>query len=375
MDFSFGDLLSAGSSILGAITSSNAADDASDRAAAISSQSAAALADRNAKVDEAVSKLSALTPPNLLSYITPYQKQVVAGTLSPEEAVFKMQQDTQLAGITVPQVLLDAQRNALSSIQKIASEGGLTAIDKAQLNDIQTQQAARSAAEQGAIINDAQQRGVSGSGLEMAARLNSQQGAANAAATSGMTVAANAQARALQAIKDSASMASTQRDQDYAEQAKVAAAQDAINNYNTSFANQTSAANTAARNSAQATNLANTQAVSNSNANTANLEAAAKAAAAQQQWTNQFNQASQAANTTAGLATSAASNNNSSQQIANGLNATANSGNAAAIQNIGTAATSLASAYDKYNTKTAADQTTSNDYVDAKEKARLAGAV
>lgn len=375
MDDLWGGLISAGSSVLGSIISSNAADDASDRASQISSASAATLADRNAKVDAAVAKLTSLTPPNLLNYITPYQKQVIAGTLTPEEAIMKMQEDTKLAGITVPQVLLDAQRNALSSIQKIANEGGLTAIDKAQLNDIQTQQAARSAAEQGAIIDNAQQRGVSGSGLEMAARLNSQQGAANTAATSGMTVAANAQARALQAIKDSASMASTQRDQDYAEKAKAAAAQDAINNFNTSFANQTSAANTAARNNAQAANLSNAQSISNANANTSNVEAAAKAAAAQQQWTNQFNQASQAAATTAGIANTATSANTAAQNQATGLNTQAAVGNAAALQGLGTAATGLASAYDKYSTKTATEQQSAQDAVDAKEKARLAGAV
>jgi len=340
-----------GSALIGSAMSADAASDQADAAAQTSATADARAVRAETRVNDAIAKLAALTPPNLLQYIQPYQKEVVAGTLTPEEAVFKMQQDTAYAGIKVPQELLDAQRLALGSIQKIANEGGMTAIDKASLNDIQNQQAARSKAEQGAIIQDAQQRGVAGSGIEIASRLMSQQQGANRAATGGLQVAADAEARRLAALQQAGTMATAQRTQEVSEQQKAAEAQDMINKFNTSFQNSTDATNVAARNAAQASNLANAQAVSNYNSQQQQLENAARLAAAQQQWQNTFNQGTNIANVAAGQAGQALTANAQAQTLANQQNQQAAAANAAAIQQATTGIGSLVDAYGNYTKK------------------------
>lgn len=341
-------VIAGGTAIVGGVMAKNSADKANKTAQKTSDAALNFQYEAQEKVQAAVDKLNALTPPNLLSYITPYQQQVIQGTLTPEEAVFQMQKDTELAGIQVPQDLLNAQARALTQIQQIADEGGLTAIDRAQLNEIQTTQANRSKAEQDAIIQDAQQRGVAGAGTEMAARLISQQQGANRAAASGLQVAADAQARRTAAITQAAQMASGQRDQSMNEQTRVAEAQDAINKFNTSFQNSTNAANVAARNEAAAQNLAAKQQVANFNAQQAQLEAAARAAAAQQQWQNTFNQATNSANVTAGLAGQANTANAAAQQLASQQAQQAAAQNAAAIQGVTSGIGQLVGAYGTY---------------------------
>ena len=81
-------------------------------------------------------------------------------------------------------------------------------------------------------MQDAMQRGVYGSGLEMAQRLQAAQSAANRMNNQDMNVMAQAQQRALDALSNYGNLASNMRGQDYNEQAKRAAAQDAINQYN-----------------------------------------------------------------------------------------------------------------------------------------------
>ncbi len=344
-------VVGAGVGLVGAAMSADAAGDQADAARETSATADARAVRTETRVNEAMAKLAALTPPNLLQYIQPYQKQVVAGTLSPEEAVFKMQQDTAYAGIKVPQALLDAQRLSLNSIQKIANEGGMTAQTKASLNDIEAQQAARSKAEQGAIIQDAQQRGVGGSGIEIASRLLSQQQGANRAAAGGLQVAADAEARRLAAITQAGTMATSQRAQEVSEQQKAAEAQDMINKFNTSFQNSTDATNVAARNSAAATNLANAQRVADNNAEVARMEAAARQAAAQQQWQNTFNQQTNLVNAAGGQAGQALTANAQAQNLAQQQQAQAAALNAAAITQATEGIGSLVDAYGNYTTK------------------------
>lgn len=352
----WGSIISAGASLVGGWLSADAAGDAADKASGTSEAATALASQRAAKVDQAVNNFLSLVPPNLQQYVVPLTQQVVAGKITPEEFNNQLQEQTALSGIQIPPAILAAQQNALSQIQQIANEGGLTAIDKAKLNDIQSQQANRSAAEQGAIIQNAQQRGVSGSGLEMGARLISQQGTANQAAADGLTVAANAQQRALEAIKAGATQANAMNDQSYNQQAQEAKAKDAINAFNTGLTNSANSANVSGRNVAQAANLAQQQKVNDYNATLPALDAAAKAAAAQQQWTNTYNQGNAAMSTTAGLANNAMSNQLSTQQQANGLQNQANAGNAAAIQQLGTAATTISNGLKKKDNTSTGDE-------------------
>lgn len=338
-------VIAGGSALVGSYMNKKSADKAADAASAGSEVAEARLQRADDRLSAAMDRLQALTPPNLLQYIQPYQQAVAAGKITPEEAVFKMQEASAMEGVRVPEELLNAQRNALTKITQIADAGGLTSIDKARILDIQDQQAARTKGEQEAIIQNAQQRGVAGGGLEMQARLISQQQAANRAARAGTDVAAEAQKRALDAIAQQGSMATAQRTQAFNEQAKVAEAKDMISNFNTSFQNKTDAANVAARNTAQATNLQEAQRLQEFNISQREREAAARAAAAQNQWQNTFNQATNIANNAAGQAGAASTANAAAQSTSANLNAQAAAQRAAAIQGAASGIGSLASAY------------------------------
>lgn len=337
--------------VVGAAVANNNAKKADARAAAGQAQTAQQVADTQVRVDAALEKLNALTPPNLVSLIQPYQKAVAQGEITPEEAVFKMQQETELKGIKVPPEILSAQQNALTKISQIANEGGMTAIDRAQLMDIQDQQSNRERGEREALVQEAQRRGIAGSGIELVGQQLAQQGAATRSAAAGVNVAANAQARALEALKTQGTLAGAQRTQDVNEQQAVANAQDVINKYNNSFSNSTDAANVAARNAAQTANLAEKQRISEYNIAQAQKEASDRIAASQTQWQNQSNLATNSANITAGLAGQANNASIAANKLAETQNQAADAQRAAAIQAGAKGASSLIDAYGKYQDK------------------------
>lgn len=148
------------------------------------------------------------------------------------------QGDTEMKNVSTDPRLAQAQMAALAQMQGIAADGGMNLRDKANLSKIQgeTSQADRGRRE--AILQNMQARGMGGSGAELLAQLQSSQAATDRSAQQGLDVAAMAQERALQAMMQSGQMGGDIRAQSFGEQAKVASAQDAINNFNTSNTNQ-----------------------------------------------------------------------------------------------------------------------------------------
>lgn len=141
-----------------------------------------------------------------------------------------------------------AAMKALMGLQSVADQGGLTAVDRARIADVQDQQRAENQGAQQAIMQNAQERGVAGSGLEYMSRLMAQQGAATRANRAGLDVAAQAQERALKALIESGQIGERMGAQDFGEQAQVAQAQDAIDRFNTANRQNVEMANTGTRN-------------------------------------------------------------------------------------------------------------------------------
>ena len=337
----------------------NQAKDAANQSAAQADAAAERAQEQSAKVDVQIAKLNALTPPNLLAFIKPYQQAVIQGQITPEEAQFRILADSKAAGVTAPPELVAAQTNALGKISEIANQGGMTAIDKARLLDIQEQQSARTRGEQEALLQEAQRRGVAGAGTEIANRMISQQAGATRSAAAGVNVAAEAQRRALEAIQAQGTMAGQMRTSDVNEQQARANAADAVAKYNNSFQNSTAAANVANRNAANVANLAERQRVSEFNIGQAEREAAARIGAAQTGWSNTVNQVQNAGNLAAGQAAQANTASlgaNTLSQNANasaaGASAQAGATNAAAIQQAGSSIGKLVDAYNKPSTTT-----------------------
>jgi hypothetical protein len=135
----------------------------------------------------------------------------------------------------------------------------LTAVDRAALTDIQNQIATQERGQREAILQNMAQRGLSGSGTELAANLLAGQSASQRASQMGMDQAAQAQQARLQALGNVAQMGQGLEQADYERAARQAQAGDVINQFNTQN-----------KISAQAQNLANKQDVLNRNKAQAN---------------------------------------------------------------------------------------------------------
>lgn len=211
---------------------------------------------------------------------------------------------SEMAGIEIDPRLQEAQMQALSQLSEIG-EGGLTPGDVAAMRSMQRQVAGQEEARQNAILQEMARRGVGGSGLELAARMASSQGAADRASAQADELAQMAQARALQAITQAGSLGGQIRSQEFGEQAQEAAAADAIARFNAQNQQAMRARNVQAQQQAQARNLAEKQRLAERDTATRNYQQEANKRLIQQQFENQLGLGSARAGQYAGQAQAA----------------------------------------------------------------------
>lgn len=278
--------------------------------------------------------------------MTPAQQQVakqaVQGVMEAAQASATLQGDSGMKNVTTDAGTAAGARQALLGLSDIANKGGLTDADRAQLDAIQNQNQASASQNIQGQLQQLQQQGNRGSGADLAARLSGQQSAANANAAAGANIAGTALSRQLQALQGGVSGNTALNAQLFGQDAAKAAAQDAVNQYNSGIQNtiaiqnaaarqqanqtnlttaqQVAAANQAAQNAAYANNATNAQAANQLNYTTANQIASQNTAA-----TN----AASAANATAqqqataaqyAMQNQVAANNAANQQAANAAN-------------------------------------------------------
>ena len=148
--------------------------------------------------------------------------------------------DTELAEVLTNPRLADLygiQTDVLGGLGEYSKQG-MSAIDNARLAEIQNQINQQNRGNQEAILQNMAQRGLAGSGSELAARLNAQQGAAQSGYLAGSQLAGDAAQRAFQALQSQGAYAGQMTDQQYQQLANEAQAQDMINRYNTQMGNQ-----------------------------------------------------------------------------------------------------------------------------------------
>lgn len=218
-------------------------------------------------------------------------KLVNSGEMTPAQAHAVLQGQSEFSGITLDPKLKQAQMEALAQLQDIGQNKGLTDMDRAQLAQIQSDEANQARGAREAILQNAAQRGIGGSGLELMAQMKNAQDAATRQSARDTQVAGLAQQRALQAIQQAGQLGGQIGSQDFEQQAKIAAAKDAINQFNTANQNQFNLANTAAQNQAQQFNLQKQFETNKANTDIANQQALGNAAARQQVAQNQLNKA------------------------------------------------------------------------------------
>jgi hypothetical protein len=261
---------------------------------------------------DALNAFNAVQTPELSALQVQLQKEVVAGTLTPEQASAQLIGSNAFNQIATDPSLVGAQKQAIQQLQQIGTQGGLTAVDKAQLNDINNAQNQQNQSQNQATMQQAQQRGMGNSGINQVNQLVNEQGSADRAANSGLNVAAQAQARALQALQGAGSQAGALQGQEYSQAANKAQAQNAIDLFNKQTLNSTNLYNVNAANQAQAANLQNAQTVANTNTGIANTQAQTNADAVQKQYQDAMQKASGVAGIDTGAANAA--QQNASQQ-------------------------------------------------------------
>lgn len=133
--------------------------------------------------------------------------------------------------------LYGTQEDVLSKLGDY-TESGMSAIDQARLAEVQNQINQQNRGNQEAIIQNMAQRGLAGSGSELAARLNAQQGGAQAGYLAGSDIAGQAAQRAYDALQSQGAYASQLQGQQYGQMSNAAQASDMINRYNTEMSNQ-----------------------------------------------------------------------------------------------------------------------------------------
>lgn len=221
--------------------------------------------DARVAYEKSVRDLETIGIPSVEAQQIVMQQYQSAGEWTPElEEAVKLG-DSQMLGVSTDPAYREAQKQALSKLQQIGDEGGMTLSDRAnlerQMGDIAaTQRGARQA-----ILQDAQQRGGYGSGTALAAQLMAQQGGADQAHMLGLETAGMAQKRALDAIMQGGTLGGQLREQEFNEKAQAAKAQDAINQWNAANRQDVVTRNTGTRNQALQYNLGNKQNLMNQN--------------------------------------------------------------------------------------------------------------
>lgn len=213
---------------------------------------------------------------------------VQQGVITPEQAQTYLIDGSAFEGISTDPATRNAQMQALMQLQEV-SRDGITPIEMAATRDIQDNLETTSRGDQGAIMENMKARGIYGGGEELAKRMLASQSASSTASRAGLQTAADARTRALQAMMQTGQLSGQIRGQDYDEASRKAAALDEIRKFNTQNQTQVGLVNTAARNAAQATNLAEKQRVSDVNTTNVNQNKVRDADMLQRNFENQMN--------------------------------------------------------------------------------------
>lgn len=244
----------------------------------------------------AISAVQGVKTPESDQMMVTLQNLVQQGIITPQQLQVALQDRNAFDNITSSPEFAAAQQSALTQLQQIGSEGGMTPIDRAKLQDITDEQNTTARGRTEAVMQNARERGIGGSGLEMASRLQGEQSAADRASRQGTDVAAMAQQRALDAIQGAGEMGGRMQEAEFNREATKAQSQNAIDAANTAMMNQGRMYNTSAANTAQAANLGEKQRVADTNVNTANIQETTNRALPQQVFEDELGKQSAIAN-------------------------------------------------------------------------------
>lgn len=208
-----------------------------------------ARAEAQRNTDKAIKAIESLDP-------TKYSwERIYSQYDTPEEYQTLNLSPTAYNDIAVDPTTLEAQNNALQQLMNLSENEGLNSIDRQALQEIINSENANLKGNLDAITQNAMERGIYGSGLELANKLQQAQSSANRNSSQDMSVLAQAQQRALDALSNYGNLSSNMRSQDFSEKEKIANANDIINRANWENAQNVSNANVSDRNKTNAANV------------------------------------------------------------------------------------------------------------------------
>lgn len=239
--------------------------------------------------NQAISELLSIgMPPDQAREIV-YEQFKSAGVLTPElEQAFQLGPSA-VAGIEEDPMSRDAQVSALQLLQQ--SGRGLSPQDRMKFNQLRDEVQRDAEAKRLQILQEYRQRGMGGSGAELATQLSQAQNSANSASLEGDRIAAASAENALNAIRQSGDMASNLRSQDFDVARTKATAEDEFAKFNMQNRAGVQARNIASRNRAQESNLNNAQRIRDNNTNMRNNELLRQREAERQYWQDQMTRA------------------------------------------------------------------------------------
>jgi len=190
-----------------------------------------------------------------------YSGPMEAGDVAAQQAQMERVGPTAYNDIALDPRLKGSQLAQLSALEELRQGGGMNAADRANLARISNEESAKEQSQRAAIMQGAQARGMGGSNLTLMQMLQAQQSGANRQAQRDLDVAGMAQDRALQAGGMASSLAGNMSQQDFNQQAQVAAARDAAAKFNSQQFGQTSQYNVGNQLRADIQNQGKTQGV------------------------------------------------------------------------------------------------------------------
>lgn len=141
------------------------------------------------------------------------------------------------AGMKADPRMRAARMAALDKLMAVGMEGGMDLESRAAMEEAKQQAGQYEQSQRGAMMADAQRRGMGGSNLSMASQMGAQQAGAQRVGMQGMQAAADARKRALSALAQSGDLAGGIERDDFGQRLGLADRSDAISRFNVQNAN------------------------------------------------------------------------------------------------------------------------------------------
>jgi hypothetical protein len=247
------------------------------------------------------------------------QQYVQAGILTPEQAQTYLQSPNALESENVDQSGTQAQQQAISQLMSAANAGGLNPQEQAQMQQIIQQMNTQEKGANDAVVQNQAARGALTGGETLAAQLQNNQNATVNANQNASNTAGQAYQSMLNELSSAGSLGAGLQGQQNTQANTVAAATNAINNFNATQQQNQENYNVGNRNTAQAENLNNAQTIGNANTQNANAYSAYQAQLPQQVYNDALQKAQSEASVYGQQANQATQQGGQNFEIAGGI--------------------------------------------------------